>query len=396
MSDTPACIRLLIVLRSFSAGGAERQMIELLRAIDQRRFQVRVVCFYDGPWQAQANSIPGIDIRIANKRGRYDLIGFMRSLSVLTREFDPQIIYGYMFAADLAALFASRGSQARVVWGLRSSNVDFSHYDRFTGLLHWLSRRLAHRAELVISNSIAGLRDYERGGARPKRSVVIPNGIDCDRFRPDPAMRQRMRESWGAAPDERVIGLVARVDPMKGHDVFVRAARIYLDGGERGLFVCAGGASVQNSAFAARVTALIRELGLSERIRFIGQAAEPQAVFAGLDIATSASQFGEGFSNSVAEAMACGVPCVVTDVGDSAAVVGEFGIVVPPGDARAMADAWRRIANEREMFGGERVRARIERSFSIDSFIAATESALASTLDPAFQRKKSIIPGPSR
>jgi glycosyltransferase involved in cell wall biosynthesis len=279
-----------------------------------------------------------------------------------------------MFAADVAAMFV-RG-RARLVWGLRSSEVDFRHYDRFTSFLQWLSRKLAHRADLVISNSAAGLADYRRGGARPPAARVIPNGIDTARFRPDSAARTALRAEWGIAEGETAIGLVARIDPMKGHDVFVRAAREYLTRDPRAVFVCVGSSSSQNAAFEARVHTLVAELGIGDRIRFAGHSDHTEQAFAALDIATSASRFGEGFSNSVGEAMACGTPCVVTRIGDSAAIVGEVGISIAPENPEALAAAWLAMRADPGRFSPSAVRERIEREYSIPRFVAATEGAL--------------------
>lgn len=353
-------------------------MLELLKGIDQTQLEVLVVCFYDGVWRSAAEAIPGITVRVLEKRGRYDLLGFLSSLRRCVQEFAPDIVYGYMFAADLAALAVARG--ARVVWGLRSSEVDFQHYDRFTKFLQWSSRRLAHRADLVISNSSAGLADYRRGGAHPRQSVVIPNGIDTERFRPDPARRAALRAAWHIADDEIVIGLVARIDPMKGHDVFVRAAREYLTGDPRTVFVCAGSASAVNAGYAAKVRALADELGVKARMRWTGHADHPEQVFAALDIATSSSRFGEGFSNSVGEAMACGTPCVVTRIGDSATIVGEVGIAVPPEDPQALAAGWHAMRTQIHKFKRTEVRSRIESEFSMARCVAATQAALLGTL----------------
>jgi glycosyltransferase involved in cell wall biosynthesis len=367
-------LRLLVIVRSLGAGGAERQLIELLKGIDQTRFEVLVVCFYDGVWRTAAAAIPGVTVRVLEKRGRYDLIGFFRSLRAAARVFAPDIVYGYMFAADIAAWLVH--GDARLVWGLRSSEVDFRHYDRFTRFLQWLSRRLAHRADLVISNSAAGLADYRRGGARPRAACVIPNGIDTVRFRPDAVARAAVRAKWSVEEGEVVIGLVARIDPMKGHDVFVRAAHAYLASDDRAVFVCVGESSAQNAAFDARVRGLVSELGIGERVRFVGHSEQTEQAFAGLDIATSASRFGEGFSNSVGEAMACGTPCVVTRVGDSAAIVGDVGIAVAPEDPRALAAAWLAMRADPRRYSPSAVRARIEREYSISRFVAATELAL--------------------
>jgi glycosyltransferase involved in cell wall biosynthesis len=379
MSQPRRRLRLLIVLRSFSAGGAERQLIELLRAIDTGRFEVAVVCFYQGPWHSVAATIPGIQVDLLAKRGRWDLLGFLWSLRRAARRFRPDIVYGYMFAADLMALLAARLNGSGVVFGLRSSEVDFRHYDRFTRFLQWSSRRVARFADLVISNSRAGLDDYERGGARPRKALVIPNGIDCRRFHINPAARAAARAAWGLADADIAIGMVARLDPMKGHDVFFDAARAFLADEPRAVFICAGSATAQNDRYAAQIHAQCARLGLDSRVRWVGQSAEPERIYPGLDLLTSASRFGEGFSNSVAEAMACGVPCVVTRVGDSAHIVGDQGVAVSAESPQALVAGWREILQQPGRFTPEAIRGRITGEFAADRMVGATEAALADT-----------------
>jgi glycosyltransferase involved in cell wall biosynthesis len=305
------------------------------------------------------------------------------SLLRSAREFRPHIVYGYMFAADLVAMLAARHCGARLVWGLRSSALDFRHYDFMSRALQWASRRCAGHADLVIANSAAGLRDYENGGARPRRARVIHNGIDCERFRPDAAARASLRGEWLVDPDDLAIGLVARIDPMKGYEVFLRAAREFLAREPRAVFICAGSATAQNSAHAEMLRCLAAELGIEDRVRWIGHVDRPERVFAALDISTSASLFGEGFSNSVGEAMACGTPCVVTRVGDSAEIVGELGVVVPTHDPVALAEAWRQVCADRTRYSPQAMRERMKSDFSLTRYVQATEQALLDTLgDP--------------
>jgi glycosyltransferase involved in cell wall biosynthesis len=369
-------LRLLIVLRSFSAGGAERQMLELLRGMDRGRFEVEVVCFYPGAWHEMAAAIPGVRVSLSEKRGRWDIFGFLGSLLKAASRFKPDVVYGYMFAADLVALLAARRCGARVVFGLRSSDLEFRHYDRFTRFLQWSSRRVARFADLVISNSRAGLDDYLRGGARPRKAVVIPNGVDCQRFRLDTAARAATRATWGLAPDDVVIGLVARIDPMKGHDVFLTAAAEWLRQEPRAQFVFVGGATSQNDRFHRQIREQCTSLGLDGRVHWIGQTAEPEKMFPALDVLTSASRFGEGFSNSVAEAMACGIPCVVTRVGDSAEIVGEVGVAVPREQPGALAAGWREVLGNPHKYTPDAARRRVTSQFSAERMVRATEAAL--------------------
>src|SRR6185437_6829745 len=174
-----------------------------------------------------------------------------------------------------------------------------------------------------------------------------------------------------------LVGLVGRIDPMKNHATFLQAAALLAARGDRLRFVCVGGG---NSGFAQGIKALATRLGLDPRLVWAGPRNDMAAVYSALDIAVSSS-CGEGFSNVIAEAMACGRPCVVTDVGDSARIVGECGAVVAPGDPPALADAVERVATRLEDPDGAArlhamARTRIEDTYSLDVLLRNSEQAL--------------------
>lgn len=193
-------------------------------------------------------------------------------------------------------------------------------------------------------------------------------------FHPDAEARGRMRRQWGFGERERVIGLVGRLDPMKGHDVFLQAAARFSAERPEVRFVCVGDGP---SAARGRLESLGRDLGLADHILWLPARKDLVPVYNALDLATSASIFGEGFPNVVAEAMACGVLCIVTNVGDSAVVVGDAGIVVPRGDPVALVEGWRRglklLVDPARPDG----RARVEREFGLARLVDRTEQVLA-------------------
>jgi glycosyltransferase involved in cell wall biosynthesis len=172
-------------------------------------------------------------------------------------------------------------------------------------------------------------------GAQEARIVVVPNGIDAARFRPDGAARAAARARWGVAADALVVGNVARFDPIKDHATFVRAAARVSERLPSARFVCAGGGE---GRARERVRRLAAEHGIAERLVLQPDGPSDAALYAGFDVHVSSSA-SEGFSNALAEAMSCAVPCVATDVGDSAQIVGDAGLVVPPRDSVALAGA---------------------------------------------------------
>jgi glycosyltransferase involved in cell wall biosynthesis len=335
---------------------------------------VTVLVYYGGgPFHRELEAA-GVTVVSLGKRGRWDLMGPFLRLAHALRRSRPDIVHGYLPDANLISLVAGRCLvKAKVVWGIRASNYDFPIYDVLTRILFWGSCRLAGRADLIIANSAAG-RDYHVAhGYPPERCVVVPNGIDTVRFHPDRNLRARQRGLWGVAEDERLIGLVGRLDPMKDHPTFLRAASLVAEAFPTARFLCLGEGP---AAYLADLQALAGRLGLSGRIRWVARTEDTAAAYNALDLLVSTSASGEGFSNVVAEAMACDVPCVVTDVGDSASIVGTTGVVIPTRNAAAVASACGCFLHRERRDGAESPRARVEAAWTVDRLVTATDTVL--------------------
>jgi len=203
-----------------------------------------------------------------------------------------------------------------------------------------LLARLSASPDAVLVNSAAAQRAHEELGYHPKRWAMIPNGFDVARFQPDIAAGPRRRRDLGLPGDAFLIGLPARFDPMKDHATFLAAAALFAARCGVARFLLMGrGVARGNTALERMIAAR----GLGERVLLLGERADMAELLPGLDVATLSSAFGESFPNVVGEAMACGVPVAATAVGDVGEIVGATGIVVPPGDAAALAGAWQRL-----------------------------------------------------
>lgn len=202
---------------------------------------------------------------------------------------------------------------------------------------------------------------------------MIPNGIDTERYCPNREAGQQVRAEWSINEQQTLVGLVGRLDPMKDHPVFLRAAALLAQEQPDVCFVCVGDGP---RPYNQELQALGEALGLGERLIWAGARSDMPAVYNAFDIASSSSSYGEGFSNAIAEAMACGVPCVVTDVGDSARIVGDMGVVVPPKHPEALASGWKvaLAKGRREM--ALKARLRIVENFGVKRLIEQTEAAI--------------------
>ncbi|MCC6313921.1 MAG: glycosyltransferase, partial [Thermomicrobiales bacterium] len=251
----------------------------------------------------------------------------------------PDVVQTWLYHADLLGGLASRmTSRAPVVWGLHSSNLEPGIMKARTIRVAQTCARLSGWLPTAVVCCSESTRElHAQRGYRRDRVVVIPNGIDLDAFRPDPAARGSVRAELGLAPDARLIGLAARFDPQKDHHTFVRAAAIVAAADDRARFVLFGDRVTPENA---ELSGWIERAGIGDRVRLLGRRRDVARLQASLDIATLSSAAVEALPLAIAEAMACGVPGVVTDVGDSARLVGDAGRVVPPRDAAALAGAW--------------------------------------------------------
>ncbi|GJL80336.1 MAG: glycosyl transferase [Nitrospinaceae bacterium] len=368
-------INIVFITRSLNYGGATTQLVNLVKGLDREKFNPTVLTFYSGPLEkdlreANARIIP------MEKKGRWHMFGFLIKLYRLVKEQNPDVIHGYLtFPNILTVMLKPFFPKARTVYGVRASNMDLSRYDWLARLIDSVESRLSRFTDLIIANSKAGFKYALKQGFPEAKMIVIPNGIDTEHFKPDYIAGQKIRNEWGVREDEFLIGLVGKLDPMKDHPTFIKAAALFSKEKQREnvRFVCVGGG---RDSYRDKLIAMGKELGLSNRILWINPRSDMPAVFNAFDIATSSSSFGEGFPNVVGEAMACKIPCVVTDVGDSPWVVGKTGIVVPPENPEALAAGWAECMAKDKDEAAQEARFRIENNFSLRHLFQRTEQAL--------------------
>ncbi len=377
VSPSPVPGRVVFVIRSLTIGGAGRQLIEIATGLAATGWAVDVVTFYPGGGLMPELDRRGVRVRDLQKRGRWDLTAFLR-LARLLRRMDPPVVHAYSGEANLmVALLRPFLRGSRVVWGVRASDLSRSRQDWLSGVLGRANRWLARRVDLIICNSQAGMTMRIAEGYPRDRTVVVPNGIDVRRFAHDPRARDAVRSAWDVEPDDILIGLVGRLDPVKGHDVLIRAIAPVLPSSRARLVFVGDGPD----GYRAEMDAIARATGVAGRLTWAGPRTDMPAVYSAIDLLVSASH-GEGFPNAVAEAMACGVPCVVTDVGDSAELVGGSGWVCPPDDVEGLRAAITSAlaAPDGLQQHGDRARRRIVEHFDTDTLVSRTAALLTGTM----------------
>ena len=356
-------------------------LFRLLKQMDSELFENRVVSLLPpGPLSDMIADL-GIPIQsLQMAHGRPSLQALYRLLK-WQREYNPHIIQSWLYHADLMGYISGRlAGIPAVVWNVRSSDMDMSRYNIFSGLTVRACAALSKNPQAVVVNSQAGLRYHEQIGYQPRRWVHIPNGIDIDHYKPDTSAAETIRIELGLSSSDLLIGYVARYDPMKGHDTFLWAANIFVEQHPQARFIlCGANADWDNQ----ELVSLVDSMGLRNWVYLLGRRTDVADLNSAFDIATSASAFGEGFSNVIAEAMACGTPCVVTDVGDSADIVADTGIVVPVKQPEKMAAAWQKLVEmepaQRKKIGNL-ARQRIVANYSLLRMVAQYEELYQSLL----------------
>ncbi len=371
--------RVVVLLRRLDIGGAERQLLEFVRALPVERVQgVTLLSFYaGGDLVAETSRIEGLQTISLGKRSRWHVVSFLAHACRTVYRLRPQVLYGYQRIPNELALVIGRLVGARVVWGIRQSDVHLRQFDWLSRLLFHVGAYLSRFADLIIVNSESGLRNHAAFGYARDRMVVISNGIDTARFRPDPAAGAALRREWGIVDGVVLVGIVGRLHPVKDHQTFLKAAALVHARQPRTRFVCVGDGPAD---YRAQLLRLTRDLGLEGHVLWAGNDLRMPAVMNALDVLCSSS-VSEGFSNVIGEAMACGKPSVVTDVGDSARLVADCGAVVPARSPEALAGALETCISfdpEQARLTGARARARIEEHFSVERMVHATWSALES------------------
>lgn len=373
--------RVVFLIRSLDIGGAQRQLIELASGLQRANWRVKVLVFYGGGALEADLLKRGVRVQALAKSGRWDVVGFSYRLLRSLRHERPDVLHGYLGIENLlSTAMQPFVPKMRVVWGVRASNMDLDEYDWLARLSFNMGCWLSRFVNLVICNSRAGMEFCTAHGYPSNRMVVIPNGIDSERFKPDAIARSEMRQRWSIGDHHLLVGLIGRLDPMKDHETFLRAAAALSRDRPNVRFVCVGDGP---ELFRSRLKGLASDLGLDDRLIWAGPHINMPEVYNALDLAVLASRWGEGFPNVVAEAMATEVPCVVTDVGDAPGLVGDTGWVCPPHDPAELARALMIATASRQDLAayGQKARRRVRTEFSIERLILTTSLKLAELLD---------------
>lgn len=374
----PSPLRVVMLLGGLSIGGAETQAIALAAELQRDGHTVELVTLADGALRPVVESL-GLTLHVLPR-----VAGLaVTAMPTLTRRLaasTPQVVYAFLEVQWLLALAAvSRipiARRPRVVLGLRTSDYDARPALLKARVVRTLARHATPRADLLIANSRAGLDSYRTVVPDAPVGVVVPNGIDVSRFAPSASSRAHWRGIWSIPLEATIVGHAGRLDPVKDHELLLRAFALACADDASCHLVCVGHGE------PARVTALealANALGIARRVHLVGGQTDMSSIYPAFDVLALTSR-REGFPNVVAEAMSCGVPAIVTDSGASAEIVAGFGEVAPVGAVDAFALGLSRLLARRSAALAQDSRAHIATTFSLGAAASRTAAALQSLL----------------
>lgn len=328
-------MKVIHVTTGLHVGGAEMMLLKLLGAMDRQQFAPTVISLVPGGECRTAIEALGIPVHDLGLKPGQVTPGGVLALRRLGKMLTPDVIQGWMYHGNTAATLLAKFvvGEPRLYWNIRHAVHDLGHEKRTTRALIRLGAMASRRPAGIIFNSAVSLQQHAALGYHRDGCLVIPNGFDTAVFKPDPAAGPALRRQLHLAPQTPVVGMVARLHPHKGHLNFLAAAeRVH---GHR--------PDVHFVMVGSGVTEMDPELGgfllgksLRDRVHLLGPRNDVARLMPGLDL-LCVSSVTEAFPNVLGEAMSCGVPCVSTEVGEAAAIIGPTGSTVPADDPAALA-----------------------------------------------------------
>ncbi|MBN9787539.1 hypothetical protein DMP17_02900 [Pseudonocardia sp. TMWB2A] len=356
-------MKILHLLPELRVGGAERFLARLApRLTSDYGVEQQVVSL--GKWEGEIVQMlrkDGIDVRTSQIAPWLIPAQALWARKAI-REFQPNIIQTWLYRYDLLGSFASAGTEAKLVWNLRCSDMQLPLHNRAERQLCAAISKTSPDAIIACGERA---RAYHTGlGYAADKMRVVGNGYDFDHL-----PGRSYRNAQDATQNELRIGAAGRYDPVKGYDILLDAVKLLSESRKPVRLVIAGrGCDDDND----ELRAMIEAAGLKGRVELLGELSDMSAFYNSLDI-FCLSSLSEGFPNVLCEAMAHGVPVVTTDAGDAREIVAGFAPVVAPGDSKQLFHALRDLVEldpaqryERGIKGAEYVRA----TYSISAIAA--------------------------
>jgi glycosyltransferase involved in cell wall biosynthesis len=360
-------MKVVHIITDLDTGGAEIMLYKLLKSLQDETIESAVISLMgQGKITKQIEAL-GIKVEeLGLGQGERPSWKIIKKLRQFMLTFNPNIVQGWMYHGNIAAtvavfLFKPIRRKVKLFWNVRQTLYDIKKEKQQTKWVIYLSRWLSVFSTSIIYNSTVSMQQHNNIGFSKRKRRMIPNGFDLQKFYPDQERRQQLRKGLGVSENGILVGHISRFHPMKDHATLLRAI-------DRVVGSLSSTGSKQEVLFLLIGHGVTSELSNNQEIRFLGERSDIPKIMSALDIVVSSSAWGEGFPNVIGEAMASEVPCVVTDVGDSAYIVGKYGRVCSVGDDQCIANSLLQlIENKQERkTAGKQARKRIKEHYSMD------------------------------
>ena len=369
--------KITFIITALGIGGAEMMLLRLLKTLDQDKYDISLITLKSGgalEKEFMGLGFPLISAEMNSIAGT--LMGFSKLMSHLDK-IQPNIVFCWMYHANLiGGLAAKRCHVRKIYWNIRNSGLRQIWKAPLTGLVIKLGAFFSGLIpDLIIVNSDQARDNHIRMGYEEKKMRVIHNGIDTSVFQPDPEARRIIRKELNMQPSAKLAGMIARFHPQKDHKTFMEAANLIKNQIPEVQFVLCGN-RIENTN--KELASWITKFGLEGNVSLLGERRDIPRLMSAMDLFLLSSAYGESFPNVLAEAMSCGVPCAATDVGGSAFIIGDTGLIVPPKNPPALSGAAVKLLTKKDLRIklGKAARSRIIKEFSIEKISAKYENLI--------------------
>jgi len=327
-------LKIVHIITGLNDGGAEAVLYRLCK-YDKDNIHVVISMMDEGKYGPLLRDC-GVEVHCLGMAKRRLKLKGLNLLRRYLKNERPDVIQTWMYHGDLVGGLVARISGHRsICWNIRNSTLEVGKSARSTIFVAKLCALLSPLVPAkIICCSQRAAEVHQQLGYCKNKFAVIPNGYDLDQFSPNQEARLRLRSEWGISDDIPLLGMVARYDPQKDHANLIQALGILKKSGTEFRCVLAGtGMDISNNELVKK----IKDEDVKDKILLLGRRSDIPEVMNAIDVHILSSSYGEAFPNVLAEAMSCGTPCITTNVGDAALIVGETGWVAPPKDPEALA-----------------------------------------------------------
>ena len=377
-------LRVLHVITGLNAGGAEASLVKLVKYDTESVHSV--ISLTGEGWYS--NSLRGIAKEVIPFRSK-GLKACLLPFKVFSaiRKQNHDVVQTWMYHADLVGGLAAFLCRVPVVWGIRNSTLSSGTSGLRTRAIVRLNAVLSHVVpKYIISCSEEAFKVHLNKGYCAGRARTVHNGCDVTRFSPSPNARREIRAVLGIRQDAKLFGMVARAHDQKNHRGLLEALRAMTQSENTTavkLLLVGDGVCDENGV----VRRYIRKLGIGDMCLTLGPRSDIESIMQALDVHVLSSTYGEAFPNVLVEAMACGVPCVATDIGESGYILGNTGWTVKPGDVTALSNAMADAAGSMDKICDWEARKqacvnRVRDNFTISKMVSGFRSVWMDSVRP--------------